>query len=63
MDESDELRLRLRLANARIRLKMIANGKWPPPRGEKWAITERDLEGDAENLSADIDPDGPSNPT
>jgi hypothetical protein len=52
MDEAEELRLRLRLINARRRLQMIEEGKWSPAHGQKWAITEADLEGDAETMSA-----------
>jgi hypothetical protein len=34
-------RLALRLANAELRMELIAAGKWPAPRG--WAFTAKDL--------------------
>jgi hypothetical protein len=44
MDEAEEVRLRMRRINALRRMQMISEGRWPPQPGEKWAITERDLE-------------------
>jgi hypothetical protein len=48
-DPTDKTTPQLRLLNARLRLELVAAGKWPPPPG--WMVLAEDLE-DTDSVTA-----------